>query len=162
MSETVNPTSGELTIIEDDNAAVPVATLADKLADMMRGGTAGILSTIQGEGFEPKLAALAAMDNSQPISEHLKKTIKVANIIVQPITMQNEETGAMEAQPRVIFIEADGKAYHGISNVLFRAVQNWFALLGQPKDWPEGFTLPIQVFKEGTGSRQFFNAKLAK
>ena len=161
MTETVNTTSGELVTIEDD-ASQPVATLAEKLTDMMRGGTAGILSTIQGEGFEPKLAALAAMDSSEPISEHLKKTINVANIIVQPIVMKNEDTGEMEAQPRVIFIESNGKAYHGISNVLFRAVQNWVALLGQPKDWPEGFTLPIQVFKEGTGQRQFFNAKLAK
>ena len=162
MSENLNTATGEMVLIEDDNTAQPVATLADKLADMMRGGSAGILSTIQGDGFEPKLAALAAMDNSEPISENLKKTIKVANVIVQPIVMKNEDTGAMEAQPRVILIEESGKAYHAISNVLFRCVQDWFALLGQPKDWPAGFTLPVQVYKEGTGNRQFFNAKLAK
>lgn len=160
MSETVNTVSGEIATI--DEAPVAVATLADKIADLRSGGTGGILSTIEGEGFEAKLAALEAINNSKPIAENLNKVIKVANIIVQPIVMQDEKTGEERAQPRVILIEADGTAYHAISGVLFRDVNDWFALLGQPSEWPEGFTLPVKVVRQGSGTSQFFTAKLTK
>lgn len=159
MSETVNTTSGELVTIED-SAAVPVATLADKIADLQSGGTGGILSTITGTDFESKLEVLGAMNNSKPLSENLGKKILVKNIIVQPIVMENETTKQMEAQPRVIFIEEDGKAFHAISNVLFRDVNDWFSILGHPSEWAA--PLPIVVKQEGVGTRKFFTAKLTK
>lgn len=159
MSETVNTTSGELVTIED-TAAVPVATLAEKISDLQAGGTGGILSTITGTDFESKLAVLSAVNNSLPISEHLNKKIMVKNIIVQPIVMENETTKKMEAQPRVIFVQEDGTAFHAISNVLFRDVNDWFGILGHPSEWAA--PLPIVVKQEGTGTRKFFTAKLTK
>lgn len=158
LNTTVNTRTGELEVIEQDS--VPVATLADKIADMQNGGNAGILSTIQGDGIQSKLAALVAINNSEPIADNLRKTIRVANVIVQPVTMEDSKTGQMMAQPRVILIDDAGKAFHAISGPLFRDVQNWFALVGQPKEWPTGFVLPVTVSREGSGDSRYFTSKI--
>lgn len=157
MSEAVNTTSGELVALE---AAVPTETLANRMENLATGGTGRVVSSFTGEDFATKLEVLSAINNSKPLSEHLGKKIQVRNIVIQAVDMQDETTKQMVSQPRVIFIEEDGTAYHAISGVLYRDVEDWYGLLGHPSQWPGA--LPVVVKQEGTGNRKFFTAKLTK
>lgn len=153
-NEIANTNTGELVEF------VPVETLANKLAFLNGGTPAGVVSSFQGDDFETKLTVLSAVDNSKPISENLNKKIMVRNIIIQSVEMLDEQTKQMKAQPRIVFVEEDGTAYHAISGVLLRDVENWFGILGHPSSWPA--PLPIKVVQAGTGTRKFFTANLTK
>lgn len=157
MTETVNTVSGELAVIEDATAQ-SVDSLAGKLASLKSGNAGGVLSTLTGTDHKTKIATLSAINNSVPLADNLGKTITVANIIVQPLEMEDEATKQMLAVPRVILIQPDGKAFHAISGVLFRDVQDWFGILGHPSEWEE--PLSVKVVQEGTGNRKYFTAKV--
>ena len=81
-----------------------------------------VFHTFAGADFETKVKVLDAMTNSAPLSENIGTVINLANVVVQPVEMENEATKRMEAQPRIILIDADGKAYHAISGGLFRSL----------------------------------------
>lgn len=149
MSENTN----ELAVIDSS------ANLGSEIANLSS-GQLDVFTTIQGEDFAAKLATLSAVSDSEPIQDNLNKTIHVANIVIQKVDMLDEESGELKAQPRVILIDKDGKAYHGISTPLYRDVKNWLSMLGMPSGWPA--PLPVKIARAGSGTRQYFTAKLAK
>lgn len=130
-----------------------------EIAGLSRGELA-VFSTITGTDFASKVAVMNALSNSEPISENLKATIELANVVVEPVDMANEGTGEIKAQPRVILIDKDGNAFHAISGPAFRDVKRLLAIMGHPSTWPA--PLPIHVAQEGTGTRKYFTVKLGE
>ena len=149
MSENMN----EIAVID-----APLGNLGQEIASL-ESGVMEMFSSIQADTFAGKLANLKAVSDSSPISENLKKTIKVKDLIIQKVDMIDEESGELKAQPRVILVSEDGKAYHGISNPLYRDVKNILMLVGHPSTWEHA--LPIQIEQAGTGTRKYFTLKLA-
>ena len=140
-------------------AVVSGTVLSNEIANMSK-GQLGLFSTITGDTFESKAALLNALSNSEPISENLKSTIQLANVVVESVDMPNEQTGEISAQPRIVLIAADGKAFHAISGPVFRDVKRLLAVMGHPTTWPT--PLPIHVAQEGTGTRKYFTVKLGE
>ena len=140
-------------------AVVSGTVLSNEIANMSK-GQLGLFSTITGDTFESKAALLNALSNSEPISENLKSTIQLANVVVESVDMPNEQTGEISAQPRIVLIDADGKAFHAISGPAFRDVKRLLAVMGHPTTWPT--PLPIHVAQEGTGTRKYFTVKLGE
>lgn len=123
------------------------------------GGGGNMFSTIKGADRTAKLATLNAMTSSVPVSENLGATINVANIIVQKIEMPDQTTGELRPVPRIVLIDADGKAYHAISGGLYRSIENILGIFGtDPADW-EG-TIPVVITEEGPKGKQYFTAKV--
>lgn len=135
------------------------ATLSNKISGMGE-GVQGFYSSIEGDDFDTKLTVLEAMTDSLPISKNLDKVIQVRNIIVQQVEMLDEKSGELKAQPRVILVDEDGRAFHAISAPLFRDVENWLGMLGKPSTWKGA--LPVKVTKEGTGNSQYFKASISR
>lgn len=132
-------------------------TLRADIAALNTGG--GVFHTFQGADFATKVKVLDAMTNSTPVADNIGTIINLANVVVQPVDMENERTKAIEAQPRIILIDADGKAYHAISGGLFRSLQNIFGVLGKPDTW--NAPLPIVIDKVKGGKGNFFTARIA-
>lgn len=149
MSENTN----EIAVID-----APVANLGQEIANLEH-GTMEVFSSIKADTFEGKLANLAAVSSSTPLAESLNKVIKVRNLVIQKVEMPDEQTGEIKAQPRVILVDEDGKAFHAISNPLYRDVKNILMLVGHPSTW-EG-AVPVKVTQAGTGTRKYFTLKLA-
>lgn len=144
---------------ESTEIAVASSTLGSEIASLSRGNNT-VFSTIEGGGFDSKVALMNALSNSVPVSENLKSTIRLTNVVVESVDMVNETTGEIQAQPRIVLIDVDGTAYHAISGPAFRDVKRLLAIMGKPSSWPE--PLPIHITQEGQGTRKYFTVKLGE
>lgn len=139
--------------------AVPVSTLNAEI-DSLSAGRSGVFSTIQGDDFASRIAVMNAVSNSLPAADNIGKVIKLKDMVVQPVELVNETTGALEAQPRIILIDADGTAYHATSTVIFKDVKNLIGILGEPHTWPAPVAVSVEKGKAKVGS--YLTLKLAK
>jgi hypothetical protein len=140
-------------------ATVSPSTLNSEIANLSQGNLS-VFSTLTGNDFDTKVALMNALSNSVPVSENLKATIPLVNVVVESVDMADEGTGEIKAQPRIILIAADGTAYHAISGPAFRDVKRLLAIMGHPSTWPA--PLPIHVAQEGQGTRKYFTVKLGE
>lgn len=123
-------------------------------------GEVTVYSSIKGDDFESKKATLNATTNSVAIADNLGKTISLANIIVQAIDMEDEKTGEVSEQPRVILIDDEGNAFHAISQGIFKSLENLLGILGAPDTWPA--PVPVQVVEErGRKGYRYYTIRLA-
>ena len=136
----------------------PIANLGQEIANLEQ-GSMEMFSSIKADTFKGKLESLAAITSSTPISENLNKVIKLKHVVVQKVEMPEEKTGELKPQPRIILIDEAGKAYHAISNPLYRDVKNILMMAGHPNDWE--FAVPVKIEQAGTGTRKYFTLKLA-
>lgn len=139
---------------------VSASTLSNELSSLSTNTEVGFYSSLKGDDFESKLEVLAHMTDSEKIEDHLGKTLMVKHVIVQAIEMLDEETAELKPQPRITLIDADGKAYSGISAPLYRDMKGWINALGEPATWAA--PLPIKITKEGTGNRRYFKASVSR
>lgn len=142
---------------ENNEIVLAGSVLSNEIANMSK-GQLGLFSTITGDSFEAKSALLNALSNSEPISENLKSTIELANVVVESVDMADETSGEIKAQPRIVLIDAKGNAFHAISTPAYRDVKRLLAIMGHPNTWPA--PIPVHVMQEGTGTRKYFTVKL--
>jgi hypothetical protein len=144
---------------ESTEIVVSGTVLSNEIANLSK-GQLGLFSTITGDSFAAKASLLNALSNSEPVSENLKSTIRLANVVIESVDMPDQETGEIKAQPRIVLIDGDGNSFHAISGPAYRDVKRILAVMGHPNTWPE--PLPIHVSQEGTGTRKFFTIKLGE
>lgn len=128
--------------------------------DKLASGKSTVFSTLKGDDAATKLAVWTATTDSVPLAENLNKPIQLANVVMQVIDMADEETGEIQTVPRTILIDAEGKAYHAISQGVFKAVENIFGILGQPDTWDK--PLAVKAVRGGSGTRQYMTLVPAK
>lgn len=133
--------------------------LSNEIANLSK-GQLGLFSTITGNSFDDKVALLNALSNSEPVSENLRSTINLANVVIESVDMADETTGEIKAQPRIVLIDKDGKAFHAISGPAYRDVKRLLAVMGHPSTWST--PLPIHILQEGQGTRKYFTVKLGE
>lgn len=143
-------TGTDLAVVQDND-------VADAIAQLQEGRTA-LYSSIKGDDQGTRRTVLKAVMSSKAIADNLDKPFKLNHVIVQPTEMLNESTGVYETQPRVILLDEKGTAYHAISKVIFRDIENILAILGEPTSW-DG-PLDVKVVREGSGNRKFFRLEL--
>lgn len=128
-------------------------------------GAPTVFSTIKGDDVASKLALFEATTDSLPLIENLNKPIKLANLVVQVIDINDtdangnpivdEQTGEVKFStvPRTILVAEDGTAYHAISQGVFKSVQNITGILGtDPAKWGG---LTVKAVQGGSGTRKY-------
>lgn len=115
----------------------------------------GLYSSLVGDDEETRLAVFDATNESIPLNENLGKTIQLKDVIVEVVEMENETTGEIETQPRIILLDADGTAYHAISKPMLSTVKRLFAAIGQPHQWSGPKAVQI-VEERSRAGRRFF------
>lgn len=144
---------------ESTEIVVSGAALSSELNNMNK-GQLGMFSTIEAVDFESKVALMTALSNSEPIAENLKKTILLANVVVESTDMADEKTGEIKAQPRILLIDSKGNAFHAISTPLYRDVKRFLSIMKHPSTWAA--PAPVYVVQEGQGTRKYFTLMMGE
>lgn len=157
MTETPNTTeTAELELHETSSTE---SLLAD--IQTMKQGQTNVLSTVEGDDRASKLATLSAMTDSKPVDDILGEVIDLANFVIQPIEMPDEETKVMKPVTRIILIDKDGQSYHAISGGIFSALKNIAGILGMPGKGNEHWPIEVSPVREKTrAGRQVFTLKV--
>lgn len=123
-------------------------------------GNATVYTGLRPEDKKDKVALYNAINNAQEIWEYLetnpKLIVECVNIIAHDTTIadMNDDTVELD-KVRVILVGKDGKAWSTSSEAAFSAVQQIFALFGEPYTWDE--PLKIRPYKKkGNKSGMFF------
>ena len=141
------------------NDIVPV-NKAQGAVSALSAGLSNIYCSFALDSQESKVRALDALTNAEPVGDHLDETINLRDVMVQATTMVDEATGEERDALRTILIADDGSAYAAMSDGLFKALQNFFGILGQPATWVE--PLPVKVVEvKGRKGFKFFTIKIA-
>lgn len=117
-------------------------------------------SSIVGNDIEARKRIFAAVGAAEKLGDHLGETINVVDIIVMPVTAENEETGVVEEYLRTTLIDAEGKAFATGSEGVASAVRSALRIFGEPSDWPEGGLAFMPVEKKGA-KYKYFTLELA-
>ena len=124
------------------------------------GNASAVWSTFKTETLEDKKKAYNAISDSEALQDHLRETLMLKDFVVQAATMIDDDGEELNVL-RTILVTADGKAYHAISDGIFKALQNMTGLIGHPSEWPaEGIAVTVQEVKGRRGFR-FMTIKLA-
>lgn len=148
----VNQSTGEVEQYEGQRGD----GLRIELTNLNNGGSvSGFYSSMKSETFADRIKLSAALSASQPIAETiLGKPLFLSHVIIQAADMTNEQTGEPVTVPRVVLVDEDGHAYHGISGPLYRDATNLLGIAGDPARWAE--PVAVQVTREGSGTRKYF------
>lgn len=85
------------------------------------------------------------------IADFINKTIEVENVLLEIRDILNEESGEISRVPRVVLIDAEGKAYQATSVGMFNVVKNAFAVFG-PAPWTPALKMHIKQKAVKNGS----------
>lgn len=140
--------------VVDEATRANTGDVAAAIVAMNTPGNSAIYSSIVGDSFEARKSIVNAMTTSEPIDEHLGEVIRLANYVIQAVTLLDDE-GQSNVAPRVILIDEDGTAYHGTSVGLFSSLQNLSAILGEPATWPEAVEIAVAREKTRKGFQVF-------
>lgn len=139
---------------------IVVSTTSARAAlDGMSKGQLSVWSTFAGESHKDKIELFQAMTAAEPISDHLGEVINLNNVVAQVVEVENQD-GLMVEAVRVILVSDDDKAYAGLSDGLFRSIQNLFGVLGMPNEWDAALPVVVTEEKSRKGFK-FFTLKIA-
>lgn len=119
----------------------------------------GIYSSIKGDDFATRLEILKAVNDAEPISQHLGEVFELRHMVVQPVDSVDDQTGEASSYERVILIGDDGRAFVGASTGLMNSVRTFVGVMGEPDTW--GQAIPVTVTEEGKKPRSYFRINLA-
>lgn len=145
---------------EEESYMVTGDAISDALVALSSGNvSADVFSTL--DAADPASADITwrALSDSEPVKQNIGKNIDVEGIVILRVELLNEQTGEVESQPRCVFVDTKGKAYHVTSAVVFRDIRTLIALKGKPTK-----SNPVTVRFEtgGSGTRQFVTLKPGK
>ena len=153
--EIIEPTA----VATIDNAAVaPIAGLAGELVNLSKGTVVGYSSN-KATDFGSRVGIVNALTNATPVADNLDKVINLKDVVIQSVSLVNERTGELQEVPRITLIDANGTSFHATSDVIYKDLKNFFAILGDPSLWPA--PLPVKVSKEKGKVGSFFTLSIA-
>lgn len=141
-------TSTELETFEGGTADSDIQAAIQQL----RSNVPALYSSLPADSFEDKARTLSLLTDSKPLRDNLDTPISLAHVIVQEAEMPDEK-GTLHKQPRILLIDTDDNAYHCISRVVFRDLQNILGIAGHPSTWEKPLT--VKASRDGSGQRMF-------
>lgn len=121
----------------------------------------GVFTTVKGTDIEAKKTVFSAVNDAEPLSDHLGETLDVVDIVAHKVEVANEESGEIGEATRVVLLTADGKALASVSVGIQGAVRNILAFLGEPSTW-DGAVKLIPVERKGRRGFRYMSLMLAK
>ena len=121
---------------------------------MLSAETGTTYCTLKADASDRKAAARVynALNNPEyRVSDFINKQIEVADVLIEIADVMNEETGEVSQVPRVVLIDADGKAYQSVSVGMFNSIKNAIKIYGEPT-WEPPITFAIKQRNVKNGS----------
>lgn len=155
-------------------AAVEVAGAEDRInnaiASLAGQGALRVWSSIKGDDFDAKMAVAAAVQEGEPLRDHLGETLELQHYVVQGVWIADKdannvqkvdpETGELKELyvARIVLITADGQSFASISTGIFKALENLVNVLGEPHTWPK--PVKVKAVEQGPAMRRYLTLKL--
>lgn len=105
----------------------------------------GMYSSITAETQEDRLALFDVISNSDLLSDHVGDVLKVSDIVLQPVEVEDMATGEQRQMVRAVVVTEDGKAYSATSTGIETALKNLFVIVGEPTYEP---AIPLKVVEK--------------
>lgn len=121
----------------------------------------GVFTTVKGSDIEAKKTVFSAVNDAEPLADHLGETIDVVDIVAHKVEVANEETGEIGEATRIVLLTSDGRALASVSVGIQGAVRNILAFLGEPSSW-DGAVKLVPVERKGRRGFRYMSLMLVK
>lgn len=138
-----------------DLATINTASTVGDDIRALRDNNVALVSTFRDD---QKIEALSAISNSTPLSEQVNKSLRLANVVVQQVTLTDDETGEVTDAARTVLVTDSGDAYHAVSKGVLTSIRNILSIAGDPATWPA--PLEVVPVTEGKAPRAYTTLKI--
>ena len=132
--------------------AIASAQTAESQLEKIDNSNLALRTTFSMDTSEGQDMAFAALQSSEPLSEHLGEVINLVHFMGQTINVADETTGEMTVRVRTVIIDDKGNAYSATSDQLLNSLVTLTAIYGPPTKW----SAPKQVVVKEERSRRGF------
>lgn len=95
-----------------------------------------------------------ATNTTKRLSEIIGQTIKIVDVIAEPVTTKDKETDEIKSLTRMIIITDSSDAYSTCSTGIFNSLKKIFSIFGMPSDWSE--PLMVKVSQINNSNNRIF------
>ena len=109
--------------------------------------------TMQTASMRDKVSLYNAISKPRKIKEVINKTIRLAHIYIDAITLTDDKTGAFVTAPRIVLIDDKAQGYQAVSMGMYESVKRLIQMFGEPSEWAKPLTVeivPIDLKNGGT------------
>lgn len=139
----------ENTTAETFEVEVPQTFRELDVSSMFANDGSNMFMTVKNETEEEKIALFNAIngdeENTKRIADMINLEISVKDVIVQAISIPDEDTGEIKDLPRAIIIGEKGEKYEAVSLGVISSLQTLFAVFGPPTYEPAKRMIVRQV-----------------
>lgn len=135
--------------------AIASAQTAESLLEKIDNTNLALRTTFTMDTPEGQDMAFAALQSSEPLSEHLGEVINLVHFMGQTINVADENTGEMSIRVRTIILDDKGKAYSATSDQLLNSLVTLTAVYGPPAQWSEPKPIVVKEERSRRGFRFF-------
>lgn len=99
---------------------------------------------------EEKAAMYNAMNNpDKRLADCINMQIKAKDLYIEVVNCTNEETGEVNACPRIVIIDDKGVSYQAVSIGIYSALKKVIQVFGAPT-WDKPVTLEVKQITKGS------------
>lgn len=141
-------------------------TMAEEITGLATLDVRGAMSESSSQAFcsmrtgtaKEKAALYNATSNpNHKVGDYINKTIRVKDIYVEAIELEDDESGDTITAPRIVLVDVDGDSYQAVSKGVFNSLIRLINTFGQPT-WEEG--LPLIVRQISLGKNQMLTLEI--
>lgn len=113
----------------------------------------GIISSVNAETQEERLAIYDAINNAGELQAHIGECLFITDVIMQPIELESADGDGKKQAYRIVLIDENGQTYGTVSSGVETSMRNLFAVVGNPPWHP---AIPLTpVSKKGRSGWNF-------
>ena len=135
--------------------AISSAQTAESQLEKIDNTSLALRTTFSMDTPEGQDMAFAALQSSEPLSEHLGEVINLVHFMGQTINVADENTGEMTVRVRTVIIDDKGKAYTATSDQLLNSLVTLTAIYGPPAKWSAPKPIVVKEERSRRGFRFF-------
>ena len=135
--------------------AIASAQTAESQLEKIDNNNLALRTTFSMDTPEGQDMAFAALQSSEPLSEHLGEVINLVHFIGQTINVMDETTGEMTVRVRTIILDDKGNAYSATSDQLLNSLVTLTAIYGPPAQWSAAKPIVVKESRSRRGFRFF-------
>ena len=135
--------------------AIASAQTAESQLEKIDNTSLALRTTFTMDTPEGQDMAFAALQSSEPISEHLGEVINLVHFMGQSINVMDEATGEMTVRARTIILDDKGNAYSATSDQLLNSLVTLTAIYGPPAQWTAPKPIVVKELRSRRGFRFF-------
>ena len=115
--------------------------------------------SMKADSDEAKAALFNAMNNpDKRIADCINMTIPAVDLYIEVVDCTNEETGEVNACPRIVIIDKNGVSYQAVSVGIYSALKKVIQVFGPPS-WKKPVNLEVKQITKGARKMLTLNVK---